>query len=116
VWYIVIMKPVKSPVKSYEPSELFGLRMMVMLEHEPQSDHYHQMMFSQEQFKKISDFIADTLGKKQCEDHGVEEVKLVIGGDCVFIHGGKDYYSEEELEDNEDKDQDEVTDDQEPGV
>ncbi len=45
--------------------EMNNIRLVVLVESEPQSDHYHQIELTSEQFRKLSDVLA---GMFQVED------------------------------------------------
>ena len=86
-------------IPSYEYQDLFGIKMIVLMEQKPQSDHYHQVMLTQEQFKKVSDVLSECF-IKTTQDDDTEMVKMVIGGDCVF-YKAESYYDEKELEEKD---------------
>ena len=97
-------------IPSYEMSEVFGLKMVILMESEPQSDHYHQLVLNKDQFKTVSDVIADTIGKKMCEQHDMEEVNMILGPDCIFVHDVDSFYSQEYINDNIDENTDDTED------
>lgn len=45
-----------------DTDSLYELRMLVFLENEPQSNKYSQVILNNEQFKKLSDCIAEIMG------------------------------------------------------
>lgn len=46
-------------VPEIDHSELYSVRLLAFVETGPQSNEYHQFQFTEEQFKKVSDAIAN---------------------------------------------------------
>lgn len=52
-------------------AEIYGVRVLVFMESEPQSNKYNQLIFNNEQFRKVSKIIGDVypyLGKEKETD------------------------------------------------
>lgn len=53
---------------------MYGTRMLVFIEEEPQSNKYRQVLLNAEQFKKVSDSIIKI--EKQADENGQEIVSF----------------------------------------
>lgn len=59
---------------------LYGLRTLLFIETEPQSNKYCQVILTDEQFKKVSDAIAECFTVRKGEDirNGFEEISMIL--------------------------------------
>lgn len=71
------------------------IRMVVLFEVDPVSDHYHQIMFTEDQLKKVQKFIsAEILKEDKDGNFSIPAADNV----CVHLPNSRDHYSQEEID------------------
>lgn len=69
--------------RKIELGDLYGIRLLIFLEVSPQSNKYHQLYFTQEQFKEISLKVGDVIAPK--DERHIETVKLEVSEDVYDL-------------------------------
>ena len=73
-------------------SDIFGLRMVVLLESEPQSNRYMQVSLSPEQFLELSNKFGEIMGEKVTDDGIPTGSYHLISDEIVLPDWVRDYY------------------------
>ena len=73
-------------------SDIFGLRMVVLLESEPQSNRYMQVSLSPEQFLELSNKFGEIMGEKVTDDGIRTGSYHLISDEIVLPDWVRDYY------------------------
>lgn len=72
-------------------SSLFEQRLLIFLEDSPQSNKYHQVVFTQPQFKAMSDTMAIVFGGKPDGDE-MEEININMSMTTHTLPDLQSYY------------------------
>lgn len=67
--------------------ELYTTRLILLMETEPQSNEYRQVRLNEEQFRKMSDALADTFRDRSIP---VSKAQAAIHGQPFFLPMGDD--------------------------
>ena len=73
-------------------SDIFGLRMVVLLESEPQSNRYMQVALSPEQFLELSNKFGEIMGEEVTEDGLRKGMYQLMSDEIVLPDWVRDYY------------------------
>ena len=73
-------------------SDIFGLRMVVLLESEPQSNRYMQVALSPEQFLELSNKFGEIMGEEVTEDGLRKGMYQLMLDEIVLPDWVRDYY------------------------
>jgi hypothetical protein len=74
-------------------SEIFGLRMVVLLESEPQSDKYRQVVLNADQFLALSNAFGEIMEEKVNSDNLREGTYLLQEEEITLPDWVQDYYN-----------------------
>lgn len=69
-------------------SSLYSPRMLVFLETDPQTNEYHQVLLTKQQYKKVSQHICELITPADVD--GIEEVELNTSEETYFLPDIKD--------------------------
>jgi hypothetical protein len=67
---------------------LYGTRLLVFLEADPQSNHYHQVRLTPDQFKRVSDAISRIVGRNGSD----EDVEIDMSVDTYLLPDLQEVY------------------------
>jgi len=79
-------------MQKIDSHELWVTRLLVFLETSPQSDTYHQVILNPEQFKAVSDAIAEVLSTTQ---NDIETINIELSEETYKLPDLQEIYIKE---------------------
>lgn len=77
-------------------TELYGIRLLIFMEQEPQSNNYRQVLLNPEQFKTLS----LTLGEVVSQVGSKQEVELNFSDETYTLPDLQEIHEDEEVEED----------------
>lgn len=72
--------------------ELYEQRMLVFIENEPQSNEYEQLIFTQKQYKELTDFISKLYGIEGITMDGLEVIDMKSSEETYILPDLRNHY------------------------
>lgn len=69
-----------------DPTEIYGTRLLLFMENEPQSNKYRQIILGPEEFKRVSGSFGKQTGKKiKVMGHKVDEIDVAMSDEIYDL-------------------------------